>query len=311
MYGVTGDSSWRAAAERWTLPQSVNQFNTTTHDVGFMLMTSYGLGHQMTGSSAYREALLNGAQSLASRFDPDVRSIRSWDWGEWSYPVIIDNLMNLELLFYATRVGGDARLHEIAHAHALTTLRDHVRADGSTFHLVDYDPLTGAVRSRGTYAGASDASTWSRGQAWAVYGFTMVYRYTNDPRLLDAAERTADYFIDHLPADSVPYWDFNAPGIPNTSRDSSAAAIAASALLELSSFSSDARAKRYESAAGALLERLSSDAYLAIAGGSPGILLHGVGAFPFNVEVDVSLIYGDYYFMQALFRRATGRLHDF
>ena len=311
MYGATADPTWRTAAERWTAPHSVNQFDTTTHDVGFTLMTSYGLGHRMTGSTAYREVLLTGAASLASRFNPVVGSIRSWDWGEWSYPVIIDNLMNLELLFYAASLGGDARLHEIAHAHALTTLRDHVRPDGSTFHLVDYDPATGAVRARRTYAGASDASTWSRGQAWAVYGFTMAYRYTNDPRFFDAAERTANYFIDHLPADSVPYWDFDAPGIPNTNRDSSAAAIAASGLLELASFSGDARAERYEAAAGAMLDRLSSDEYLATAGGSPGILLHGVGAFTFNVEVDVSLIYGDYYFMQALFRRATGRVHDF
>jgi unsaturated chondroitin disaccharide hydrolase len=311
MYAYTGDTAWSAHAEAWTAPQAENQFNATTHDIGFNLLPSYGLGYRLTRNASYRSALLNGAASLASRFNANVGCIRSWDWGDWQYPVIIDNMMNLELLFYGAELGGEPEWTELGLSHALKTMQNHVRPDGGTFHVVDYEPSTGAVLSRGTYQGAADSSTWARGQAWAIYGFAMAYRYTHDIRLLETAEKVADYFIGHLPSDAIPYWDFQAPGIPDTNRDSSAAAIAASGLQELAAFGRGSSRAKYRRAAEAMLRTLSSDDYLALDGTSPGILLHAVGGFPFNSEVDVSLIYGDYYYVQALLRSASGRVHAY
>jgi unsaturated chondroitin disaccharide hydrolase len=182
-------------------------------------------------------------------------------------------------------------------------MQNHVRPDGSTYHVVNYDPTNGRVLGRHTAQGYADSSTWARGQAWAVYGFTMVYRYTRDPRFLQTAEKVAAYFVDHLPVDRVPYWDFRAPGIPNEPRDASAAAIAASALLELSSSAADpVRSAHWRSSAEAILRSLASDSYLSTVTPSNGILLHSVTSKPANVEVDVSLIYADYYLLEALLR---------
>ena len=301
MQEAEGGGSWRSWAESWTAEMEGEKNDTGSHDVGFKIFCSFGNGYRLTGNASYPAIIRQGAQALASRFNTTVGCTRSWD--NRHFPVIIDNMMNLEILFWAARHGGDAAWYDMAVSHALRTRQDHVRADGSTYHLVDYDPQTGAILFRGTVQGSSNNSTWARGQAWAVYGFTMAYRETQDARFLDTARRVADYFIDHLPADRVPYWDFQAPNIPNEPKDSSAAAIAASGLLELATLVTDPTARtRYRNAALGILSALCSPAYLAEGSPSAGILLHGTGNRPNNTEVNVSLIYGDYYFLEALLR---------
>ncbi len=299
----TGSDLWARRAAVQTEDLASMQFHTGDHDVGFRIWNSFGQGYRLTGDPAYHSVLLNAAQSLATRYDGTVGCTRSWDFGPWQYPVIIDNLMNLELLFWAAQNGGDPTWQSMAHSHALRSLQEHVRPDGSTYHVVDFDPSTGNVLWKGTYQGHADTSTWARGQAWAVYGLTMSYRYTGDPALLDGAQRVADFFVDHLPEDGVPYWDFQAPGLPNAARDSSAAAIAAAGLLELATHTpTPIDQVRYRLAAIRILKSLASDAYLAAGTPSHALLLHGVGHHPAGNEIDVSLIYGDYYFLEALSR---------
>jgi unsaturated chondroitin disaccharide hydrolase len=304
MYQATGDPSWRTAAAARQAGIESQKTNTSTHDVGFMVFDSFGQGYRLTGDDAYRQVALTAAQSLATRYSSVVHATRSWnnDAGEnpADFQVIVDNMMNLELLLWASKNGGDPAYASMAVEHALTTAAQHVRPDGSTYHRVIFDSNTGAVKSKGTVQGYSASSTWSRGQAWGIYGFTMLYRETRDPRMLEVARRLADYFIGHLPADSVPYWDFQAPGIPNEPRDSSAAAIAASALLELSQLD-PANGGRYLDSAKAILRSLSSPAYLAEGTASRSILLHGTSHKPAG-QYDTGLIYGDYYFLEALLR---------
>ena len=287
---------------------SRQQWNTGTHDVGFILMSSYGHRYRLHGSPEDRDVLLHGAASLATRYRPVVGCIKSWDWSkEWQFPVIIDNLMNLELLFWASSNGGSEHLRDIAMTHAAKTIDNHLRPDGSSFHVVNYDTLTGQVISRITHQGASDTSTWARGQAWAVYGFSMAYRETRDGRFLDAAKKAAEYYLSHLGAEVIPFWDFQAPDIPRAPRDASAAAIACSGLFELSELAGDSGG-RYRQAAERTLLALCQPPYLASGSPSSGILLHAVGNMPRNQEVDVSLIYADYYFVESILRYV--RLHD-
>jgi unsaturated chondroitin disaccharide hydrolase len=307
MYEHSGNPARRSAAEQWTAGVAPQATNTGTHDVGFMIFDSAGQAYRVTGEDAYRQTVLTAAASLDTRFDADVGGTRSWNNPAWEFPIIVDNLMNLELLFWSARHGSDPaamqRWANHAASHALLTRAQHVRADFSTYHLVDFDPHTGAVLSRETVQGAFDESTWARGQAWALYGFTVAYRETQDPVFLATAEAVADVFVSGLPADHVPYWDFEAPGIPNQPRDSSAAAIAASALLELATLSEDpTRAERHRAAAESILASLMSSAYLSDGAESSGLLLHGTGHAPADSEIDVSLIYGDYYFVEALMR---------
>ena len=307
LFEATGDSKWRAAAQHFTQLLEGERLNRTTHDVGFILNSSFGNGLRLTQNPAYRLVLLEGAESLSTRYSPVVRSIKSWDRSptEYTYPVIIDNMMNLELLLWAARSGGNSRLREIAVAHADTTLANHFRPDGSTFHVVDYDTATGRVLRRITHQGAADSSAWARGQSWSLYGFTMMYRETKDVRYLQAAEKVAEFLMNHprLPADKVPYWDYDAPGQPNAPRDSSAAAIMCSGLFELARFAAAAPAARYLAFAEAQLRSLASDAYLAEPGTNGGFLLkHATGNFPKNTEVDGPIDYADYYFIEALMR---------
>jgi unsaturated chondroitin disaccharide hydrolase len=307
MYQRTGDATWRSRAQTWTSGLESQKNDTSTHDVGFKIFTSFGNGYRLTGDDAYRQVILTAAASLATRYDPDVGCIRSW--GEISdtsnFEVIIDNMMNLELLFWASKHGGQAAWYDMAVSHALKTMANHVRADGSTYQVVTYDPTSGAVKSKSTNQGYNTESTWSRGQAWAVYGFTMAYRETGDPRFLDMARRTADYFIAHLPSDKVPYWDFELPSVTGQPRDSSAAAIAASGLIELSQRENDAqRSATYLNATRNILTSLSSPAYLAEGTTNKAILLHGTQNKP-NGKYDSGLIYGDYYFVEALLRYPT------
>jgi unsaturated chondroitin disaccharide hydrolase len=212
-------------------------------------------------------------------------------------------MMNLELLFWASKNGGEKSLDSMARSHALATMQNHFRPDGSTYHVISYDSTTGAVLAKETHQGYAHESVWSRGQAWAIYGFTMTYRETGDERFLETAKRAADYFLGHLPDDGVPYWDFLAPDLLLQPRDVSAAAIASSALFELSGFV-DVRQQRkaYRSAAERILSSLCQAPYLSERSGSSGILNHAVGNLPARTEIDVSLIYADYFFIESIVR---------
>jgi unsaturated chondroitin disaccharide hydrolase len=308
LYEATGQARWRSAATRYTADTAPAKFDKSQHDLGFMLGSGYGNGLRLTGDPSYRDAMLAGATTLLTRFDPKVGSIQSWDlWPDsgWAYPVIIDNMMNLELLMWAARASGEARYREVAIAHADTTLAHHFRPDGSSFHLVDYDPRTGAVRARVTVQGQADASAWARGQAWGLYGFTMMYRETGKDAYLRQAQKIAAFYMRHprLPADKVPYWDFDDPAIPAAPRDAAAAAIASAALLELARHSDATLAPGYRAFAEQTLQSLSSPAYLAAPGTNGGFLLmHATGHKPAGTEIDVPLNYADYYFLEALLR---------
>jgi unsaturated chondroitin disaccharide hydrolase len=308
LYEATGEARWRGAATQYTSMTAPAKFDKTQHDVGFMLGSGYGNGYRLTSDPAYRDALLAGATTLLTRFDPAVGAIRSWDpWPDknWTYPVIIDNMMNLELLMWASRASGEPRYREVAIAHADTTLRNHFRPDGSSYHLVDYDPKTGQVRSRITFQGYADPSAWARGQAWGLYGYTMMYRETRKEAYLRQAQKIAGFVMNHprLPGDAIPYWDFDDPAIPNAPRDAAAASIIASALLELATLSEPAQGARYRAFAERQLRSLSSPAYLAQRGENGGFLLkHATGHKPAGREIDAPLNYADYYFLEALLR---------
>lgn len=310
MYQRTGAAAWQAAAAQRQADIESEKTDTSTHDVGFKIFASFGNGYRLTNDAAYRQVILTAAGSLAKRYSATVGSIRSsgsiTDMN--NFQVIIDNMMNLEILFWAARNGGAHEWYDMAVSHALTTRANHVRADGSTYQVVTYDPLTGAVKSKSTNQGYNTESTWSRGQAWAVYGFTVAYRETSDPRFLETARQTADYFITHLPADKVPYWDFELSSTAGQPRDSSAAAIVASGLLELSRIEIDsANKQRYLDSAKAILTALSSPAYLAAGTNSRSILLHGTrnNRSSSTDSHDTGLTYGDYYFLEALLRAPT------
>ncbi len=303
MYEYTNDPYFRSSAERWTEQLEPMQFFTGNHDIGFMIFNSFGNGYRLTANPEYREVVLQAARTAVKRFDPRVGCIKSWDNPKWQYPVIIDNMMNLELLFWAVQNGGDSSLYRIAVSHAERTMANHFRPDGSTYHVISYDSTDGRVIGGYTHQGYSDSSAWARGQAWAIYGFAMAYRFTQDDRFLNTARRAAAYFIDNLPADHVPYWDFRAPGIPDEPRDASAAAIAACGLLELSTYTTDpSESRRLFATAESILQSLASTPYSSAGTPSRGIILHSVTSRPANIEVDVSLIYADYYFLEALLR---------
>ena len=238
LYQATGDARWRTAAVRYTALLEQEQTNRRTHDVGFILNCSYGNGYRLTRDPAYRDVLIRGARSLSSRFKPEVGLIRSWDHGNWKYPVIIDNMMNLELLTWSAREAGEPRLRDIALSHADKTISNHFRPDASTWHVVEYNPANGTVVRKQTHQGAADDSAWARGQAWGLYGYTMMYRETRQSEYLAQAGKIARFLMSHprLPADKIPYWDFDAPNITDAPRDASAAAIMASALLELGDY---------------------------------------------------------------------------
>ena len=306
LYAHYGDEALRAQAERWTEGLE-GQTSAPTHDVGLMINNSFGRGYRTAGIESYRAVTLEAAEHLATRFNPTVGAIRSWGpAGRFEYPVIIDGMMNVEILFWAARNGGDASLADVARTHVMTTARDHVRSDGTTFHVVDYDPRTGDVIWRGTVQGLTDASTWARGQAWGIYGFGMAYRETGETLFLDTACRVADAFLVRLPEDGIPCWDFDAASLPGEPKDASAAAIAASGLWSLASLVQDEETSdRYRAASVALVERLSSDDYSAVAAGLPALLLHSTGNRPRNQEVDVPLIYAEYDFVEALIAQSS------
>ncbi|MCC9135614.1 glycoside hydrolase family 88 protein [Pontibacter silvestris] len=305
LYEETGDKQLYKEAERIMQLLEKEQYNTTTHDLGFMMFCSFGNANRIAPKPEYKEVLLNSARSLASRFDPKVGAIRSWDSNASDYLVIIDNMMNLELLFWATQVTGDSSFYNIAVTHANTTIKNHFRPDYSSYHVINYNPATGAVQQKRTAQGAADESAWARGQAWGLYGYTATYRATRDKKYLEQAKHIADFILNHpnLPADKIPYWDFNAPDIPNALRDVSAGAIMASAFLELSQYTDKDSSKKYHDTAETIIKNLSTDKYKAAPGTNGGfILTHSVGHIPQGTEVDVPLTYADYYFVEAMKR---------
>lgn len=310
LYQLTNDKSWLLQSKRFTEALDSIQYLTWHHDVGFMIGSSYLNIYRLSPNKAYKKAIIQTAKSLCTRFRKKAGVIQSWNvdrgWQSkrgWTCPVIIDNMMNLELLFEATRLSGDSTYWKVAVSHANKTLENQFRKDGSCYHVVDYDPNNGAVLHRQTAQGYADNSAWARGQAWAVYGYTVCYRYTHDRKYLDQAVKTLNFVMQNpnLPEDLIPYWDFDAPNVPNEPRDVSSAACIASALYEMNNYLPD---NGYTSLADRIIRSLSSPEYRAPLGKNGCFLLmHSVGSIPHNNEIDVPLNYADYYFLEALTRR--------
>lgn len=311
LYEATNDTLFKYYAEDYTLRVEKEKYNKGNHDVGFMLYCSFGNGYRLTENENYKQVLLTGAKSLSTRFREKTGVIRSWDFNQdvWQYPVIIDNMMNLELLEWASKKSGDTTFSHIAESHANITMTNHFRADYSCWHVVSYDTITGQPHKKQTRQGYSDSSAWARGEAWALYGYTMMYRETNEPRYLKQAKNIANFILAHprMPQDGIPYWDFDAckedSCLASTPRDASAAAIMASAFIELSTFVGKKQAKQYLEMAEKQIITLSSPEYLAEKGTNGNFILkHSVGSLPEYSEVNVPLTYADYYYVEALVR---------
>jgi len=303
MYELTGDTKWKTIAVKNTTKLDGLQYRTNTHDLGFMAFCSYGNAYRLTGEEKYKQVVLQAAETLIKRYDENIGCIRSWDFGDWQFPVIIDNMMNLEMLFWASKKTGDPKYRNIAISHADVTMENHFREDFSSWHVVSYDTTNYGVEVKQTHQGLNDDSAWGRGQAWGLYGYTVMFRETGDEKYLKLAAKIADFMSANLPEDKISYWDYNDPKIPNTYRDVSAAAITASALLELGTYKVPHKEK-YLYLANAILESLNSEKYRAKQGTNGGFLLmHSVGNFNRNVEVDVPLNYADYYYMEAILRQ--------
>lgn len=304
LYEYNKENKWKEAAQLWTAAVEKEKYNTGTHDLGFMIYCPFGNGYRLTKNPIYKDVMLTGAKSLTTRFEPEYGVIKSWnDFKGYKYPVIVDNMMNLEFLFWAAKASGDKKFYDICIAHADSTIKHHYRKDYSSYHVICYDK-GGKILAKKTAQGAADESAWARGQAWGLYGYVVMYRETKDKKYLKQAENIANFYLNHpnLPKDKIPYWDFNAPKIPNEERDVSAGAISASALLELSTYKVK-KSKSYFQAAEQMLQSLCSPAYKAKLGENHNFLLmHSVGAKPMKSEVNTPLIYADYYFLEALLR---------
>ncbi len=312
MYELTGDQKWLPIAQEQTMAIDSAKYLTWHHDIGFIIECSFGNGLRLTGNKAYEDVIVTAAKSLSTRFHPVAGIIQSWNvtggWQSergWECPVIIDNMMNLELLFHATDLTGDSTYYNIAVQHADRTMAEHFRPDASCYHVIDYSLEDGSVRNRHTAQGYAHESIWSRGQAWAIYGYTVMYRVTRDKKYLDQAIRTFEMMKNNknMPADKIPYWDMDAPNIPNEPRDASSAAIIASALYEISAYE-PAKADYYKGYADDIITSLASPAYTAPLGENGNfILMHSVGSIPHNQEIDVPLNYADYYYLEAVKRK--------
>jgi hypothetical protein len=310
LFELTGDPKWRELGIKYTEALDTVKHLTWHHDVGFMIGCSYGNGLRLSGNTDYKDVIIHAARSLSTRFRPVAGIIQSWNvdrgWQSergWECPVIIDNMMNLELLFDATKYTGDSSFYHIAVTHADNTIKHQFRPDYGTWHVIDFSLTDGSVRNKHTAQGYAHESTWARGQAWAIYGYVVTYRETGDQKYLKQAENAFEFVANHpnLPEDGIPYWDFNAPGIPDALRDASSAAIMASALYELSKYS---KPEYYKKWADKMMTSLASPAYRANLGENGNFILkHSVGSIPHNAEVDVPLNYADYYFLEALKRK--------
>jgi unsaturated chondroitin disaccharide hydrolase len=308
LYEYTKDDKWLTQAKKYTAKIEKEQYNKGTHDLGFMIYCSVGNAYRLTKDERYKGIIIQAAKSLSTRFNPKTGVIKSWDHNKdkWKFPVIIDNMMNLELLFEATKLTGDSSFYKIAVSHADHTMKNHFRADNSSYHLVDYNPETGEVVKKQTVQGYADESAWARGQAWGLYGYTVCYRETHDKKYLAQAQKIEKFIFGNptLPKDLVPYWDYNDPSIPNTSRDASAAAIMSSALFELAGYS---KSNDYKAKANTILYSLSKDFKAPINTNGDFILLHSTGHRPGKSEIDVPLNYADYYYLEALLRSKKGK----
>lgn len=301
-YEYTGDERIKALAEKYTRSIKVADL-LYDHDLGFEVWCSYGNAFRLTGDQTYKPQIEEAAALLATRYSPVVKAIRSWNNLHKGFRVIIDNMMNLELLEEASKMFACDSLDRIAQDHANTTMANHFREDYTTWHLVNYVDADGSVRRKHTVQGYSDDSAWARGQAWALYGYTMMYRETGRREYLQQALNVGDMILCHLPEDGVAYWDFDDPKIPDTYRDASAAAVMASAYVELCGYAEGRQCKEYKAVAEKILRTLASDEYLCAPGECQGFLLkHSVGSIPHGNEVDVPLTYADYYFLEALIR---------
>ena len=306
IYEQTKNEKLKKEAERTLELIAPNQFFTDNHDLGFMMFNSFGNAYRVTKDEKYKQYIFNSAKSLATRYRPQIKSIQSWNKNQYfNCPVIMDNMMNLEMLNWASQNGGDPAFAQIANTHALTAMKTFYRPDYSSYHIVDYDLATGKIIQKRTHQGASNNSAWSRGQAWGLYGFITMYRDTKNKAYLDHAKKIAKFLINHpnMPADFVPYWDYDAPLQPLSKRDASAAAIMASALLELGHYTNGADRAAYVKAATKMIESLSSPVYRNKLGECGGFILNkSTGALPMNSEIEVPIIYADYYFLEALKR---------
>lgn len=306
IYEQTKDPVIRKEAERALKIIAPNQTYTGNHDLGFMMFCSFGNAYRLTGNPIYKEIIFQSAASLSSRYKPAAKVIQSWNSSKkFDGPVIIDNMMNLELLNWVSQNGGDSKYQEIAVTHANTTLKNHFRPDYSSYHVVDYNLNTGEVIKKKTFQGYSDESAWARGQGWGLYGYTMMYRFTKDPKYLKQAQNIANFILTNpnLPEDKIPYWDFNDPKIPDVPRDASAGALIASALLELGQYTPEPEKAKYLDVAKQIIISLSGPKYRSAIGENGGFILkHSTGALPLHSEIDVPLIYADYYFLEALKR---------
>jgi len=304
---ATKSSKLEQAARTWTEFMKKEQYDDHTHDLGFKVYNSLGKGMNLAGEQEYRDDIIQASRTLINRYNPAVGTIKSWDWGArkgWVHPTIIDNMMNLEMLFEATKLTGDSVFYKISASHADVTLREHFRPDHSSYHVIDYDTLTGEVRNRHTHQGMSHESAWSRGQAWGLYGYTTCYRYTRNPVYLQQAKRIAKYFFEHpnMPEDLIAYYDFDAEPGATTPRDVSASAVAASALLELQVYDAVNRLQ-YMAWVDKVLQTLETPGYQTQI--APFFLDHSTGSVPGPFEVDVPIGYGDYYYVETLHRRAA------
>ncbi len=305
-YEYTQSPAIKEEAEKFTASlEFLSRTPAYDHDLGFLVFCSYGNGYRLTKNPAYKQVILDTADSLATLFNPRVGTILSWprerEPRNWPHNTIMDNLINLEMLFWAAKNGENKYLYDIAVAHADKAMQTLFRPDYTSYHVAVYDTITGNLIKAVTHQGYQDESMWARGQAWAIYGYTMIYRETKDPKYLDFVQHVSDVYLKSLPEDYVPYWDFSAPGIPDAPRDASAAAIIASGLLELSTYLQSPKAETYYNAAVKMLSSLSSDKYQSRES-KPSFLLHSTGHWPNGSEIDYSIIYADYYYMEALLR---------
>jgi rhamnogalacturonyl hydrolase YesR len=310
LYELTGDEKWKNLGTKYTEAIEEVKNLTSHHDVGFMIGCSFGNALRLTGNERYKDVIVQAAKSLSTRFRPVAGIIQSWNitggWQAergWECPVIIDNMMNLELLFDATKYSGDSTFYQIAITHADKTIEHHFRDDYTTWHVIDYSLEDGSVRNKHTAQGFAPHSTWARGQSWGIYGYVVCYRETGNPKYLEQAKKAFEVVAKHInmPEDKVPYWDYDAPNIPNALRDASSAAIMASALYELATYENR---EYYKGWADDIMESLTSPAYRAEVGENGNFLLkHSVGSIPHGSEIDVPLNYADYYFLEALKRK--------
>lgn len=304
-YEATHNDSIKQEAEKFTESLGfLSQIPAFDHDLGFLVYCSYGNGYRLTGNEEYKKIILAVADSLATLYNPKVGTILSWPRNVEMYGghnTIMDNMLNLEMLFWAAKNGGSKKLFDIAVSHADKTMENQFREDFSSYHVAVYDTISGKCIKKCTHQGYSDDSMWARGQAWAIYGYNMVYRETKDRKYLEFAEKVTDVYLKRLPEDYIPYWDFSAPGIPDAPKDASAACVVASALLEMSTFYNNGEGEKYKIAAEKMLSSLDSDKYRSGIEKS-SILMHSTGHWPNNSEIDASIIYADYYYMEALLR---------